>query len=83
MYHVDMYTYRDYPTEKQRNFAIYKLDKPGLNKYVGPDSHNYNYVSRLNPKVFREICGMDYDSICKEQKEMIQNNKFLLKFHFL
>lgn len=72
MYHVDQYTYEDHPHEEQKHFDIFKLNKPGTDKYLGPDSHVHNYVSRLNPKVFKAICGMDYDSICKEQKEMIE-----------
>lgn len=77
MYNIEMYNYNPKPFSFSRKYGIHPLaEEPrGLEKFLGPDSHNHNYLSRLNPKVFREIVGMDYESIIAQQEREIADKK--------
>lgn len=78
MYNIDMYDYNPKPFSFTKKYGIHPLyDKVprGLEKFLGSDSHNHNYLSRLNPKVFREIVGMDYEAIVAQQEKEIAETK--------
>ena len=72
MYNINLYIYKTKPFSRIKDYGIHPLNEEGFKKYVGPDSHNINYVSRINPKVFKEITGVDLESIVKEQKEKLR-----------
>ena len=50
-----MYTYWKKPYLTNRKYGIHPLDDPGFEKYIGPESHCVNYLSRINPKVLKNI----------------------------
>lgn len=70
-----MYEYKDTPYSKVKKYEIRPLNKKGFEKYIGYDSHNANYVSRINPKVFKEIVGMDYESITNKHFNQIKDSE--------
>lgn len=72
MYNIDMYTYWKKPYLTNRKYGIHPLDDPGFEKYIGPESHNVNYLSRINPKVLKNIIGEDYETVVNRQKERIK-----------
>ena len=73
MYNINMYSYTGIPYSRERTFTIHPLNDPGFKTYTGPDSHNVNYVSQINPKVFKQIVGVDYDTLISQQQHIIQN----------
>ena len=72
MYNIDMYTYWKKPYLTNRKYGIHPLDDPGFEKYIGPESHCVNYLSRINPKVLKNIIGEDYETVVNRQKEKIK-----------
>ncbi|MCQ2820253.1 MAG: hypothetical protein MJ252_23555 [archaeon] len=72
MYNIDMYTYQKDPFTITKKVGIHPLDDPGLVTYVGKESHNYNYLKRTNPKVFKHILLKDYETVIKEQNELLE-----------
>ena len=77
MYNINMYSYMGEPYSKEKLFTIHPLNNPGFEKYTGPDSHNANYVSQINPKVFKQIVGVDYDTLVAQQKEILKNKPII------
>ena len=75
MYNIDMYTYWKKPFTIVRKYGIHPLDDPGVEKYYGPESHVVNYLSRINPKVLKNIIGEDYETVIEKQKEKIREQK--------
>ena len=67
-----MYTYWKKPYLTNRKYGIHPLDDPGFEKYIGPESHCVNYLSRINPKVLKNIIGEDYETVVNRQKEKIK-----------
>lgn len=72
MYNIDMYEYWEKPYLTNRKYGIHPLNDKGFEKYIGPESHNVNYLSRINPKVLKNIIGMDYETVTNQQKEKIK-----------
>ena len=70
-----MYTYWKKPYLTNRKYGIHPLDDPGFEKYIGPESHCVNYLSRINPKVLKNIIGEDYETVVNRQKERIKEMK--------
>ena len=70
-----MYTYWKKPYLTNRKYGIHPLDDPGFEKYIGPESHCVNYLSRINPKVLKNIIGEDYETVVNRQKEKIKEMK--------
>ena len=77
MYNIDMYTYWKKPYLTNRKYGIHPLDEPGFEKYIGPESHCVNYLSRINPKVLKNIIKEDYETVVNRQKEKLQGSRVL------
>lgn len=73
MYHTNIYTYQTKPIEYLGKYSIHQLDDEGLQKYLGINGHNFNYVSQIAPKVFKFITGEDYETVCQQQKDIIKS----------
>ena len=75
MYNINLYSYREKPFTKGRNFTIHPLDEPGTKKYFSTESHTTHYLKRTDPFVFKSILGIDYNTLIQQEKEDIQNLK--------
>ena len=80
MYNINIYSYWKDPYTNNNKFSIYPLNDPGKKKYYSNQSHNYHYLKKTDPFVFKSITGIDYETLVKEQEDNINNeNQPLLK----
>ena len=75
MENIDLYTYWKKPFSRGKNFSIRPLDEPGREKYYSKESHNYHFLKKTDPFVFKSLLGIDYNTLIRQQKEDIQTLK--------
>ena len=75
MYNINLYSYREKPITRGRNFTIHPLDESGTKKYFSTESHTTHYLKRTDPFVFKSILGVDYNTLIQQEKEDIPNLK--------
>ena len=71
MYNINIYSYWKEPYTNNKKFSIYPLNAPGKKKYYSNQSHNYHYLKKTDPFVFKSITGIDYETLIKEQEDTI------------
>ena len=71
MYNINIYSYWKEPYTNNKKFSIYPLNDPGKKKYYSNQSHNYHYLKKTDPFVFKSITGIDYETLIKEQEDTI------------
>ena len=71
MYNINIYSYWKEHYTNNKKFSIYPLNDPGKKKYYSNQSHNYHYLKKTDPFVFKSITGIDYETLIKEQEDTI------------
>lgn len=82
MYNINLYSYQKKPYNIEKTYTVHTLDEPGVEKFYSDQSHNFHYLKRTDPFVFKSIVGMDYDTLVKQQKEDIRMLQELKKRGF-
>ena len=75
MYNIDIYSYWKNPFSKIKKYTIHPLDDPGREKYHSKESHNFHYLKRTDPFIFKSITGLDYDTLVRQQKQDLDTLK--------
>ena len=71
MYNINIYSYWKEPYTNNKKFSIYPLNEKKKKKYYSNQSHNYHYLKKTDPFVFKSITGIDYETLIKEQEDTI------------